>query len=84
MNDTGSSSNFKIVVLVLSLKKQPPEVFYQKAALKSLAIFLCWSFFLVKLFTCEYCKILKSTYFDEHLRTAVSLISTLSTSFKSG
>ena len=35
-------------------QKQPPEVFYKKAVLKSFAIFtrkhLCWSLFLIKLF----------------------------------
>ena len=33
---------------------------------------LCWSLFLIKLFPCEYCEIFKNTYFEEHLRTAVS------------
>ena len=28
------------------------------------------------MFSCEYCEIFKNTYFEEHLRTAVSVIST--------
>ena len=41
-------------VRLISLEKQPPEVFYKKAILKNLAIFtgkhLCWSLFLISFF----------------------------------
>ena len=52
------------------IQKQPPEVFYlKKTFLEIFAIFtgihLCWT-------SSEYCKIFKSTYFEEHLRTAAS------------
>ena len=36
-------------------------VFIKKTVLKNFAIF-----------TCEYCKIFKTTYFEEHLQTAAS------------
>ena len=52
---------------------------------------LCWSLFLIKLeasglqiyqtetptqvFPCDYCKVFKKTYFEEHLRTAASVCS---------
>ena len=51
------------------MQKQPPEVFYEKAVVKNLAILtekhLCES-----LFNSEYCKIFKSAYFAENLLTA--------------
>ena len=54
--------------------------FVKKAVLKNFAIFagkhLCWSLFLKRdsrqVFSCEYCEILKNTYFEKHLRTAAS------------
>ena len=53
------------------MQKQPPEVFCKKAVVKILTIFtekhLFWS-----LFNSEYREIFKSTYFEEHLRTAAS------------
>ena len=43
---------------------QTREMFEKKAVLKDFAIFtgkhLCWSFFLIKLFPCEYCKYLRT------------------------
>ena len=49
----------------LKWKKQPPEMFY-KTFLKNFAIFsgkhLCWSLFLIKLFSWEYCEIFKNTF----------------------
>ena len=49
-------------------QKQPPEVFYKKAAFDNFAIFtgkhLFWSLFSLLCF--------KNTYFEEHLRTATS------------
>ena len=34
--------------------------------------YLCWDFFLIKMFSYEYCEIFKKTYFEEHLQTAAS------------
>ena len=58
-------------------------MFYKKAVLKNVAIFigkqLRWSLYLIKLeaklFSCEYCKMFKNTYHEEHLRTAASEVS---------
>ena len=58
-------------------------MFYKKATLKHLAIFigkqLRWSLYLTKLeaklFSCEYCEIFRNIYPEEHLRTAVSKVS---------
>ena len=49
-----------------------PEVFYKKAVVKNLAIFTEKQPLLESLFNSEYCEVFKSTYFEEHLRTAVS------------
>ena len=57
------------------IQKQPPEVFYKKAVLWRLHN-ICRTdretHVLESLFNSEYCEILKSTYFEEHLRTAAS------------
>ena len=63
------------------MQKQPPIEFYKKVVLKHFPIFtgkhLFWSLFIKKLqgfmFSCEYCEILKNTYFQEHLRTTTFL-----------
>ena len=43
----------RVLVSLKSTQKQPPEMFYKKAALKNFVIFtgknLCWSHFLIKL-----------------------------------
>ena len=67
------------------IKKQPPEVFYERAVPKNFSIFTgkhqCWSLFLIRflkrdpshvLFP-EICKMFKNTYFEEHLCTAASV-----------
>ena len=66
--------------------KQPPEVFYQKGVPENFAKFtgkhLCQSLFfnkvaeketLAQVFSCEFCKIFKNTFFTEHLRTTASV-----------
>ena len=58
-------------------------MFYKKAFLKNLAIFigkqLRWNLYLIKLeaqlFSCEYCEIFKNTYPEEYLRMAASEVS---------
>ena len=49
-------------------EKLPPEVFCKKAVLKTFAKFtgkhLLWSLFSAQVFSCEYCKIFKNTYFE--------------------
>ena len=35
---------------------------------------MCWSLFKLFASLCEYCKILKNTYFEEHLQTAPSIM----------
>ena len=51
---------------------QPPEVFYKNAVVKNaVAIFTETSLF-ESLFNSKYCEIFKSTYFEEHARTAAS------------
>ena len=45
-------------------KKQPPEVSYKNAVLKSFAIFTGK----------HLCEIFKNTYFEEHLRAAASIL----------
>ena len=54
------------------MQKQPPEVFYKKTVVKKLAIFTEKNLCLESLFNSEYCEIFKSSYFEEHLRTAAS------------
>ena len=54
------------------MQKQPPELFYKKAVVKKLAIFTEKKPLLESLFNSEYYEIFKSTYFEEHLRTAAS------------
>ena len=76
---------------------QSPEAFHKKVVLKNFALFtgknLCWGLFLIKLqlyqnqtpaqvFSCEYCKIFKNTYFEEHLLTAASDFTTTENSRK--
>ena len=70
----------------LGCSKSSHQLFL-KAALKNFAVFtgkhLCWSLFLIKfiyqkesptqMFFCEYCKIFKNTYFEEHLQTDASV-----------
>ena len=70
------------VPTIFSYQKQPPEVFCKKGVLRNSASFtgkyLCWSLFLVMLtqvFSRDYSKICKSNYFEEHLRTAASVLS---------
>ena len=69
--------------ILRNVQKQPPEVLHKKTTLKNLAIFtgkhLCWSrpATLLKkaptqVLSCEYCKIFKNSYIEEHLRTVVS------------
>ena len=61
--------------------------FIEKSVLKNFATFtgkhLCWSLSFNKglkketptqLFSCEYCKMIKSTYFEEHLQTDASVL----------
>ena len=56
------------------LLKQPPEVFYKKAALKTFAVFtgklkacnFIKNSVFPQVFSCEYCEIFKNTYFEEH------------------
>ena len=52
------------------MQKQPSEVFYKKAVFKKIAIFTEKTPMLECPFNSEYCEIFKSTYFEEHLRTA--------------
>ena len=54
------------------MQKQPPELFYKKTVVKKLAIFTEKKPLLGSLFNSEYYEIFKSTYFEEHLRTAAS------------
>ena len=53
------------------MQKQPPEVFYKKAKISQYSqktpVF-------ESLFNSEYFEIFRSTYFEEHLRTAASEI----------
>ena len=125
MNVMNNASYFDIS----TFKKQPPEAFYKKTALKHFAIFtgkyLCWSLFLIKLqalkpptllkrdcnigvavniakflrtpilknicerlpqacnvikketlaqvFSCEFCRILKNTFFIKHIWATASV-----------
>ena len=60
-------------------KKQPPEIFYKKAAIKNFSIITGKSSYgpsdlqlyqkeiPAKVFFCEYCKIFKYAYFEENL-----------------
>ena len=75
--NTNIYGDFQICISVplISLKKmqkQPPEVFYKKTVVKKLAIFTEQNLCLESLFNSEYCEIFKSSYFEEHLRTAPS------------
>ena len=54
------------------MQKQQPELFCKKAVGKKLAIFTEKKPLLESLFNSEYCEIVKSTYSEEHLRTAAS------------
>ena len=72
--------------VVPKVQKQP-HMFCQKAVLRNLR--LGWGLFLIKLqpfgpatasnktpeqvFSCEYCEIHKSAYFEKHLRTAATV-----------
>ena len=69
------------------IQKQPLEGFYKKAIFKNFAIFtgkhLCWSLFLInfikkrlqltQVFSWEYCKNFKNTYYKEHLQIRESI-----------
>ena len=75
---------------LLSLQKQPLEVFYKKMFLKisqnpqenscGRASFLNkvagWALQLVQMFSCEFCEIFKNTFFTEHLWTTASVAET--------
>ena len=61
--------SLKSLITLKKIQKQPTEVFYKKAADKKLANSQKTSLF-ESLFNSEYCEIFKSTYFEEHLRTA--------------
>ena len=50
------------------MQKQPPKVSYGKAIVKNFSGFHRKTL----LFNSEYCELYKSTYFEEHLRTAAS------------
>ena len=52
------------------IQKQPPELLYKKTVAKKLAN--SQNSTSKSLFNSKYCKIFKSTYFEEHLRTAAS------------
>ena len=52
------------------IQKQPPELLYKKTVAKKLAN--SQNSTSKSLFNLKYCEILKSTYFEEHLRTAAS------------
>ena len=63
------------------LQKRPPEVFYKKGVNKNFAQFtgkhLYQSLFFNKeavaqVFSCEFCKIFKNTFFTEHPRATAS------------
>ena len=57
----------------MKIQKQPPEVFYKKLLLKNKQIQIHRKTPLLEsLLNSEYCEIFKSTYFEEHLRTAAS------------
>ena len=68
---------------IIYYQKQPPEVFCKKMSLKIFVNFtgkhLGWSLFRVSglktwhVFSCEIWEIFKITYFEGHLRTAVSI-----------
>ena len=57
-------------------RKQPPEVFYRKGFLKDSQNSKAFSFIkketLTQVFSCEFCEILKNTFFTEHVRTTAS------------
>ena len=54
------------------MQKQPPEMFYKKTDFKKLTIFTEKNPLLESLFNSKYCEIFKSSYFEEHQRTAAS------------
>ena len=57
----------------MKIQKQQPEVFYKKLLLKNKQIQIHRKTPLLEsLLNSEYCEIFKSTYFEEHLRTAAS------------
>ena len=64
--------------LTWSLQKQPPELLCKKGVLRNFAKFtgkhLCQRpvFTLAQVFSCEFCKISKNTFFIEHLRATAS------------
>ena len=58
-------------------QKQPPEVFYKKLFLKIGQYSpenTCGRVKPTQVFSCEYCEIFRNTYFEENLRTTVSLL----------
>ena len=65
----------------LKFKSSCSQMFSKIGVLKNFAIFtgkyLWWIYSKenqTQVFSCEYCKIFKNTYFEEHLRTAASVL----------
>ena len=56
---------------ILSIEKQPPEVFCKKCVLRNFAK-ITKKMSLAQVFSCEFCDISKNTFFTEHLRTTSS------------
>ena len=66
-------------LMLCDLKKQPPEVFHKtfdkihrKTSVLEFRFPLFWKEDPTQVFSFEYCKILRNTYFEEHRRTAAS------------
>ena len=76
---------FIVVFYISDIRSSHRRYPFKKAVLKNFAIFvgkhLYWSLFLIKLqsptqpFSCEYCEIFKTNFFEEHLQTAASVAS---------
>ena len=54
------------------MQKQPPELFYEKTVVKKISNIHRKKPLLESLFNSKYCKIFKSSYFEEHLWMAAS------------
>ena len=54
-------------------QKQPPEVFYKKRCSQASDMQLYKEETLVQVFSCEFCKIFKNTFFTENLWTTTSV-----------
>ena len=54
------------------MQKQPPEVFYKETVVKKIGNIHRKKPLLESFFNSKYCEIFKSSYFEEHLRTAAS------------